>query len=174
VKKFFFKGYKSWWGLGGTIQVTRVANVMRPELVARFMSKRQSLSIKKIRVGYHGTSEEALPSILAKGLLVPGKRNNVEHRSDTGWWGGGIYLSPDPIVSSSYAHNSKLIVCAVLLGRPYHCKQRMDGQACKKGYDSHISPWWSISGNLGKEWVLFDEGQILPCFVISFFRSKFG
>lgn len=171
VKKFFFNGFKSWWGLGGTIKVTSVTNVMRPELVARFMRKRQSLSAKKIRVGYHGTSEEALPSILQKGLLVPGRGNDVGHKSDTGWWGGGIYLSPDPMVSSSYAWNSKLIVCAALLGRPYHCKQRMDGQACQKGYDSHISPWWSLSGNLGKEWVLFDEGQVMPCYVISFHKQ---
>ncbi|ELR16413.1 Znfinger in Ran binding protein and others domain containing protein [Acanthamoeba castellanii str. Neff] len=150
VKKFFFNGFKSWWGLGGTIkagwqpphhdaaaaaaaQVTSVTNVMRPELVAR--------------------------------------GNDVGHKSDTGWWGGGIYLSPDPMVSSSYAWNSKLIVCAALLGRPYHCKQRMDGQACQKGYDSHISPWWSLSGNLGKEWVLFDEGQVMPCYVISFHKQ---
>jgi len=78
-------------------------------------------------------------------------------------------LSPDPTLSSTYSGGSaKMLVCSVLMGKAYHCRKRMDGQPCQPGYDSHISPFWSISGNFGKEWIVFDEGQVLPCYLVEF------
>jgi hypothetical protein len=65
-----------------------------------------------LEIAYHGTAEANINSILEKGLLVPGKGagmnyskfmcflcsflgKDIGHATDTGWWGGGIYLSPD-------------------------------------------------------------------------------
>lgn len=47
----------------------------------------------------------------------------------------------------------------MLLGKKIRIYKRMDGQPCTPGYDSHIAEG-------GSEWVLFDEAQVLPCYVI--------
>lgn len=78
-----------------------------------------------------------------------------------GWWGKGIYVSYDPEYSRGYSEDGRLIVCAVLLGKPYNCVQRRDGGALEDGYDSHIAEG-------GKEFVLFENESVLPMFVIDF------
>lgn len=48
---------------------------------------------------------------------------------------------------------------SILLGKPKDITHRIDGQPCTPGYDSHIAQG-------GNEWVLFDEAQVLPCYLI--------
>ena len=69
---------------------------------------------------YHGTAVARLPSIVRNGLLVGGMcgccvhqtrqvpGQLVTHRTDSGFWGRGIYLSPDPSVSIGYGLRDKL------------------------------------------------------------------
>jgi hypothetical protein len=80
---------------------------------------------------------------------------------ERGRYGCGIYLSPNPATAGCYAADGKMLVCAVLMGRTYNCPDRMDGESCMLGYDSHTSP-------CGEELVLFDAAQVLPCYLINF------
>ena len=81
--------------------------------------------------------------------------------SDSGWYGRGIYLSPDAATSIHYCRGGgKLLVCATIPGRSYRCKE-LTGKGCKVGYHSHLSPY-------GDEIVLFDSAQVLPLYVIHF------
>jgi len=115
----------------------------------------------KPRIAYHGTRANLVPSITDRGLLVPGSASGVGHVTDSGWYGKGIYLSPNPDLSLGYTQGGKMLVCSVLMGRVFKCTERLDGQGCKRGYDSHESP-------CGQEYVIFNAAQVLPCYVIEF------
>lgn len=53
-------------------------------------------------------NQQNIESILDKGLLVPGKGKgkDVGHATDTGFWGGGIYLSPNSSMSVGYCRGT--------------------------------------------------------------------
>ncbi|KAL6080669.1 putative eukaryotic translation initiation factor subunit eif-4f [Balamuthia mandrillaris] len=151
---------------GGNVTVKKV---MKPALIKRFEQK--WLEFKKKYgshsneaqpcLAFHGTRSHFIPSIVSKGLLVPESEPGVKHVTDSGWYGKGIYLSPDPSVSESYALGGKMLVCSVLMGRIYRCPARCDGAGCRPGYDSHLSP-------SGEEYVLFSAAQVLPCYLVEF------
>jgi diadenosine tetraphosphate (Ap4A) HIT family hydrolase len=152
------------------VKIARIENILKPELVVRFEKRWGELKVLRgqqlaqPQIAYHGTAEGNIDSILDRGLLVPGmgEGTDVAHATDNGWWGKGIYLSPDSSLSIGYCRGgSKLLICSVLMGRPYNVQARMDGQGLKEGYDSHID----LSG---KEWVIFNPAQVLPCYLISF------
>ncbi len=95
---------------------------------------------------------------------VPGKNypgiGVIGHATDNGWYGKGIYLSPNASVSIGYCRGgSILLVNAVLMGKIFKCTTQINGAPLKAGYDSHQDP----SGN---EFVIFDECQVLPCYAI--------
>ena len=69
----------------------------------------------KVALAFHGSNESNFPSILRSGLLVPGQNSkkriyyififykildDIKHATDVGYWGKGIYLSPDPVRNS--------------------------------------------------------------------------
>eukprot|EP01119_Soliformovum_irregulare_P011711 TRINITY_DN2962_c0_g1_i1.p1 TRINITY_DN2962_c0_g1~~TRINITY_DN2962_c0_g1_i1.p1 ORF type:complete len:560 (+),score=137.88 TRINITY_DN2962_c0_g1_i1:29-1708(+) len=112
-------------------------------------------------IAFHGTAAANIPNIVRIGLVVPGS-HGVQHATDTGFYGKGIYLSPNPGLSIGYCRGSgKLLVCAVLMGRRLKLKAMCQGAALRKGFDSHVSPD-------GNEFVLFQASQVLPLFVINF------
>jgi len=146
--------------------ITNIVNIMKPDIVVRFERKWKEMrelrgddGVKPEMV-FHGTPQERIGSILEKGLLVPGT-GQVTHTTDSGFWGKGIYLSPNFSMSLGYARNSqRLFVCSVLMGKVYDCKGRMmNGKGLMEGYDSHRQ---------GGEWIVFDCAQVLPSFMIEF------
>jgi len=162
VKDFIVNGVAA-----NNVKIVKVINVIRPELVIRYEKKWLEMSARikglKPTMAYHGTLEANIPLICEKGLLVPGKDNNeVKHVTDEGWYGKGIYLSPDAELSVDYCRGKLLLVCSVLMGNSFNCGMtRMDGQGLKEGYDSHIA-------EDGMEYVIFDEAQVLCCYVVEF------
>jgi len=154
----------------GAQKIQKIENVLKPELVTAF--ERRWEEMKTLRgateatpsIAYHGTAEANINNILDKGLLVPGKGAGatVAHATDSGWWGGGIYLAPNCQLSISYCRGGKkLLICSVLMGKRYIVTQRMDGADCMVGHDSHVACG-------GTEWVIFDPAQVLPCYLVSF------
>jgi len=155
---------------GCGVKIHSIENVLKPELVENFENRWRKLKqergekLARPQIAYHGTAEQNIESILERGLLVPGKGRgkDVGHATDTGFWGGGIYLSPNAQTSVGYCRGGKrLLVVSVLMGMAYTVQTRMDGQDCQPGFDSHIA----CGGN---EWVLFDPNQVLPCYLIAF------
>jgi len=126
------------------------------------LKKKYPFSKIKPELAWHGTSDVAVDGIKSKGLVLPGQGNNVGHASgNKGFYGDGIYLSPMYTYSRGYMRGGRkgLFLCSVLLGRSRRLTDSVLGQPVTLGYDSHIDP----SGN---EYVLFDEGQVLPCYLI--------
>lgn len=92
------------------------------------------------RVCFHGTLEKNVQPIIEKGLLVPDGKT-VVHSTDTGYWGKGIYVSPNPGLSVGYCRGGKsLFICSVVMGKKFKCTQMINGQPLKPGYDSHEDP----------------------------------
>ncbi|KAL6052497.1 Low molecular weight neuronal intermediate filament [Balamuthia mandrillaris] len=154
------------------VTIAKIENVIKPELVVEYeaawaeLRQKGDRTVEELRpqMAYHGTSENNIESILEKGLLVPGvgKGLNIQHATDTGYWGKGIYLSPNAGMSVGYCRGGKkLLICSVLMGRPFQCKELIHGQPLKPGYDSHKAPG-------GQEWIIFNPAQVLPCYLITF------
>lgn len=171
VLKFINEGVKA-----SGVKIDKIENVLKPELVTAFearwnqMTKQLGKNLTVPSIAYHGTAEANINSILEKGLLVPGKGagKDVGHATDNGWWGGGIYLSPDHSLSIGYCGGGrKLLICSVIMGRRYRVTERMDGGDLVEGYDSHVA-------EEGKEWVIFEPSQVLPCYLVSFVPGHGG
>jgi len=72
------------------VKLTKIENVLKPELVAKFERKWGELKnqrgeqLAKPQIAYHGTAESNVNSILERGLLVPGKGEgtDVVHTTD--------------------------------------------------------------------------------------------
>eukprot|EP00656_Telonema_subtile_P055482 TRINITY_DN8601_c0_g1_i2.p1 TRINITY_DN8601_c0_g1~~TRINITY_DN8601_c0_g1_i2.p1 ORF type:complete len:446 (+),score=109.11 TRINITY_DN8601_c0_g1_i2:201-1538(+) len=107
---------------------------------------------------YHGTSAESVDAIVDNNLKVP-DGHRVRHKTDTGFYGCGIYTSPTFSHSEGYDANNSPFVCLALPGRQSEAFYPADqGKSCHKGFDSHYS-----SGG-GDELVFFHSDQLLPCF----------
>jgi hypothetical protein len=103
----------------------------------------------KTQVAFHGTLTRSLPSIVQKGLVIPGEGNTVKVRCGSSL-GVGIYLSPSPDFSLNYTDSNRLIVCAALLGRLYQYGSTKN--------DKHHSQYNSLV--CGDEWVFFNAAQV--------------
>jgi len=91
-----------------------------------------------------------------------------------------------------YVHGGqKLLLCKVLIGNSYRMKKIQTGKHRVDGYDSHVSPCgiilslslslsplFSLSLShlfiypIGKEIVIFEPDQILPCYIIHYGHGK--
>jgi len=72
----------------------------------------------------HQHDQQNIESILDKGLLVPGKGKgkDVSHATDTGFWGGGIYLSPNSSMSVGYCRGTLATACT------HHTRRWLDAR----------------------------------------------
>lgn len=151
-------------------KVINVETILRQDLIWRFLKFQTLMKEKypnkpsnyKIDIGYHGTKEDRLHTIISDGLMIPREDNGLSHLTCGARYGNGIYLSPDPRFSMHYCRgDSCLLVCAVIPGRKYVCTTNIWNGQLVNGYDSHISTDKT-------ELVLFDEAQVLPCVIIHF------
>ena len=110
-----------------------------------------------IRVVYHGTNQANFRKIMEGNLQVP-NGTTVRHANDSGYYGRGIYASPQFSYAQNYASNGPVFVCLSLPGK-MKAVGRRDGQPCTPGYDSH-------SGEKGQEHVFFSSDQLLPCYIV--------
>lgn len=62
---------------------------------------------------------------------------------------------------------NKLLIVSVIMGKVFKCSTMITGQPLNIGYDSHTSPD-------GNEWVIFDEAQILPCYIVEFQMNSYN
>ncbi|XP_052245568.1 uncharacterized protein LOC127854544 [Dreissena polymorpha] len=68
-------------------------------------------------LAFHGTMETNIKPICETGFKIPG--DNVHaHRTDTGWYGKGVYFSEYPAYSMGYIKGAtQLLLCQVLQGK---------------------------------------------------------
>ncbi|XP_064647654.1 uncharacterized protein LOC135500253 [Lineus longissimus] len=148
-------------------RVDRVEYVVNPKLVKKFREAREDL--KKHRsekmsypvLAFHGTDEDNIRPICETGFRVPGEQG-FSHATDTGWYGLGVYFSEYPAYAMDYIQGSQmLLLCQVLPGKVFTCKNVIHGENLKNGYDSHTSPD-------KKELVIFNSYHILPVYLVHF------
>lgn len=136
------------------------------------------------RVTFHGSSRSNIASIVRYGFVVPG--DEIGNTGKTlsffagATYGVGIYSSPDPLFASGYSGGlgvqrraikrpsdlpgQRLFVCATLMGRPLEVTRaatRRTTEIADKNANSHVSPD-------GLQYIVFDEAQILPCYVCTY------
>jgi hypothetical protein len=132
-------------------------------------------------VTFHGAPRQVMQSIVRYGFIIPGKKigdTGVENEIACGAsFGIGIYSSPSIDFASTYAYDNtrsgewrnpadvpgmRIVVCATLMGRPIQVSRedtrRTEGISDQNA-DSHVSP-------NGLEYIVFDEAQIIPCYVL--------
>ncbi|XP_070211703.1 uncharacterized protein [Littorina saxatilis] len=150
-----------------TFRVTKVEYVVTPDHVKRFKTAKEKLHKERGEdmacsvLAFHGTDEKNITLICEKGFKVPGE-SGFHHKTDTGWYGAGVYFSEYPSYSMSYISGStKLLLCQVLPGKVYNCPGLIHGAKLQKGYDSHMSP-------CKKELIIFNSHHILPCYVVHY------
>jgi hypothetical protein len=144
--------------------------ILRQDLWKAFLNKvaeirsgpRNRQRNTKIEFAFHGTLKENLPSIVRHGFLIPERLSSEPgcgHASiRAARLGLGIYCTPDVVKAFQYT-GSRIILCAVIRGKPYHCDNEDFGEIrnLKRGYDSH---------RFEDEWAVFHSDQIVPLCVM--------
>jgi hypothetical protein len=102
-------------------------------------------SSAKILIVYHGTAKTNFSKIVDGNLKVPDGKA-VLHATDQGYYGKGVYTSPQKELALRYASAARggdgvVFVCLALPGRQYAAQYPADkGKPCHVGFDSHYSP----------------------------------
>ena len=99
-----------------------ILHICSPERKLLFRQYLASLPshARHVELAFHGTRDTHLNSILGNGILLPGERNSagrtVRHQNDTGYYGRGIYLSPDFSYSENYGGDGAVLFVSSLAG----------------------------------------------------------
>lgn len=120
-----------------------------------------------VRVVYHWTPERNFTNIVSGGLKVPGASNGVAHQTDSGFYGEGIYTSPEFEMYRGYGHGaSRCFLCLCLPGRrfPAHHPEH-SGVPLRRGHDSHFNDDHN-DGPADSQWVFFSDAQLLPVLLV--------
>lgn len=88
---------------------------------------------------WHGCNRDELERVCSYGLL------NLQRPGDEGWYGNGVYFTQYPTYGKFYMEQKQkeeegehvLLLCWVLLGKPYAITEPCVGEPCQPGYDSH-------------------------------------
>mmetsp|Transcript_10723 Transcript_10723/g.19944 ORF Transcript_10723/g.19944 Transcript_10723/m.19944 type:complete len:381 (-) Transcript_10723:327-1469(-) len=114
------------------------------------------------QIVYHWTQRTNFRGIIDSNLRVPDGRT-VFHTTDTGYYGRGIYTSPDFNYGRAYAYqDGACFICLALPGRQWASRYPQDcSRPRRSGYDSHVS-----ADRKRMEWVFFSSAQLLPCFLV--------
>ncbi|KAL4222664.1 hypothetical protein ACF0H5_018705 [Mactra antiquata] len=155
----------------GNCRLTKVEYVVNPELAKEFKKCRENL--KKTRgdefsypvLAFHGTEVQNIIPICETGFKIPGDSGH-KHRTDTGWYGKGVYFSEYPAYCMGYIQGAtKFLLCQVLPGKVFQCTKLIHGAPLKSGCDSHVSP-------CKKELVIFNKYHILPSYIVHYSNAK--
>lgn len=160
-------------GSGNSFTVNKVQYVVNPPLVKHFhkaiddMKKHRGGKMSYPILAFHGTQEANIKSIVENNFKVPGQQG-FAHRTDTGFYGRGVYFSEYPNYSMGYISGAtQLLLCQVLPGNVYVCPSVVQGASLQQGYDSHMSPD-------KKELVIFNSHHILPFYIVHYTTGAFA
>ena len=155
--------------------IREVEYVINPSLIRRFEAKKQSLMSRhgfdderklNIVLAWHGTPRANIDGMVHNNFDL---KRLSENSGDHGWYGAGVYFSELESVSRDFG--DALLLCKVILGKVHEMRRRENGRALKPGYDSHVvlRDGGRLSGariQCGREIVIFDVDQILPCYIV--------
>lgn len=149
-----------------TFTITSIDYYVNPNLKACFEMKKLEFQRKygvnepeaKPIFGFHGTKSNQNVANIMNYNFKPSKR---------GKFGAGVYFSEQPAYTFRYGGDNHLVMAQVLPGRTLECfDDSMKATLCTPGYDSH-GGYKTYDGHF-EEIVIFNQDQILPCYVIYF------
>jgi len=147
-----------------TRKLSKVEYIINKPLVDRFNRRQVELERRhkgEVILAFHATRERAsIENIITNNFAV----DRIGSATDAGYYGRGFYFSEFPEVSLVYGQN--LLLCRLLPGKTLDLgvHDRRDGQPITRGYDSHRVS--KDTRGYGKELVIADPDQILPCYVL--------
>jgi len=126
------------------------------------MAEKRDLKLIRPKIVYHWTPKKNIDLIVNGNLKVPDGRK-VLHQTDTGYYGKGVYTSPNATYGQAYGHGcDKTIMCMAICGKQYKASYPQSfGKPLMEGYDMHVS-----NDRQNMEWVFFDNDQLLPVFIL--------
>jgi len=151
-------------------KLVSVRYVCNPRLASQFERRKKEYdrrfgpSKHTKLLAFHGTKKENVDQIISEGF----KLEKVGSTTDPGYFGKGLYFSEFASTSVGYCYGGdQLLLCRVLLGRPYKLSTVQMGRGLEPGYTSHMTD------AQGTEVVIFREDCVLPNYVLTF-RSASG
>lgn len=106
----------------------------------------------------HPETADAIDNIVRTNFDIKMLAKNTGNR---GYYGAGIYFAEQSLGAIFYARGCRMLLCMLLTGNEHQCPGLMMGARLVKGCDSHIAPNRA-------ETVIFDDAQILPCYILTF------
>jgi ankyrin repeat protein len=150
----------------GSVAVTSVRYCCSPKLLQAFEEKQRQYAEQlgeehaQVTYGFHGTNSRDAIAHITKNNFDLKKVGSV---TDPGWFGAGMYFSEHTAVAAGYDRTGgQLLICKVLMGKPFLMTEVNEGCSLMRGYTSHVN---SLDG---EELVIFDMAAILPIYVVSF------
>ena len=146
-------------------KLVKVEYVINPPLMRQFEEQRKEFEKHHVHsdvvLAFHGTQGRVTVDNIVRNNFDPSK---IGSATDAGWYGKGFYFSEDPKVSFGYGGQQNMLLCRVLPGKSFDTTQRMDGQPIKSGFHSHRVQ--KDANGYGKELVIANPKQILPCYIL--------
>ena len=148
---------------------------------------------------YHGTNQSNHQKIINKHFLMPGQ-DKIEKKTDSGYYGKGIYATNDIFYASKYANsyadldfNSKAyVICCMTIYNSNFCNDIKDKSYLGKKIDKRIeanygihhalvgnsTSFWPIEESqkdsnyiAAEEFVFPNKGQIIPLYSFTVMRT---
>ncbi|PAA46420.1 hypothetical protein BOX15_Mlig016543g4 [Macrostomum lignano] len=151
--------------------ITKIEKIENSKLTLQFLDFKAKCAAdpRRSEKKFHGTSANALHSIVTDGFKLPSK---------AGMYGPGIYFATNSSKSSQQIYtkgSNMLLLCEVLIGRTLKVTSatqmyKSHADLKKIGYDSLFAPrnTKSTGGVLFDEYVIFDPRQAVPQYVIHY------
>ena len=101
-------------------------------------------------LAFHGTNKSNIPKIIEKGFILD-KFTNFG-----AIYGRGVYLSPDPVEARCYSDSDNVLVCEVVINKPFVEKTKQNKKIknkWQKTYDAYMN-------RFGNEYIIRDPVQI--------------
>merc|ERR1719223_377910 len=149
------------------VHIISIKYYIRQCLMVQFFEKLKRMGKDcRLCLVYHGTKAENRNSIINNNFST--NKDRKRSSGNKGWFGDGTYFGRRAFTALGYGGiNDELLCCLVTTAKPYQVPSPdssdndCHGKELKAGYDAHISP-------SGKELVIDNPRQILPCFVLKF------
>lgn len=152
----------------GSIKLKPVA--VGPEVQQRFLHSHGTL-VGEVIPTYHGSKQENYASICERGLLIPGKGNELSIVNGAAH-GRGIYTARvhAPELSRGFCSDPRMLVCGVLDDAAPNLRPQACGRLSVTAASNAIK-------HVGDAVVVFDQSRVVPLFEASgeqFSQSRWG
>jgi len=156
------------------LEIVKVEYYVNTTLERRFLNKQEEFTRKysssaaesQVVYGFHGTKDASNVVSIMNSNFMAGLKGKL---------GAAIYFSEDPSLTFNYGGRHHLIMAKLLPGKTRKDVWKEEDELSSRsslgsGYDSHGK--FNERNNSFEEIAIFDNDQILPCYVIHFKQTR--